>query len=295
MTAKKKGVFIGILVLLMVFSLLAAIYPIIASWSTARSQAQVRTQYQEQMNETDHSELEAIWAAAEEYNQKLFNGEISPGEAPYQAGYYDMLNLTGTGLMGYIEIPKIDVNLPIYHTVEETVLSKGAGHMPQSSLPVGGENTHAAISAHTGLASAPMFTELIQMEVGDVFYISTLGVRLAYEVEEVLTVDPSDVSHIQIQRERDLVTLITCTPYGINSHRLLVRGHRIELTEGLVLEQQMLSQQTEESSVYWRHYIGGIFDGLTAAGLLLLLAIASLTIRKHISRKKKIKEELLPC
>ena len=295
MTPKKQRVLIVILVLLMILSLLAATYPIIASWATERSRAQVRTEYQEQLDQADDTELQTARAAAEEYNRKLFAGEIFPGETPHQAGYYDMLNLTGTGIMGYVEIPKINVNLPIFHTVEESVLSRGAGHMPQTSLPIGGTNTHAAISAHTGLASAPMFTELVQLKVGDVFYITTLGEKMAYEVEEILIVEPDDVSHIQIQPGRDLVTLITCTPYGINSHRLLVRGHRIELTEELVQEQQTLSQQTEEPSVYWQHYMGGILDGLTAAVGLLLLIAAVVTVRNIIWRKKQLKEEPTPC
>lgn len=294
MSRKKKTAIILLLILLMLLSLAAVTYPIVSSWYTERSRAQVRTEYHEEIKQTDERDIEAARAAAEEYNRKLFAGEISPADDPRQTGYFDLLDLTGTGIMGYVEIPKIDVNLPIYHSVSESVLSRGSGHMPQSSLPIGGVDTHAAISAHTGLASAPMFTELVQLEEGDVFYITVLGEKMAYQVDTILTVDPTDVSHIQIQRGQDLVTLITCTPYGINSHRLLVRGYRIELTEELVAAQQSLSQQTDEPSVYWQHYMGGILDGLMAAcGLLLVIVIAG-TIYS-ILRKRKIKEELKPC
>ena len=141
--------------------------------------------------------------------------------------YEDLLDLNGDGMMGYIVIPKMNVELPIYHTVEERVLQSGVGHMESSSLPVGGPSTHAALSGHRGLPSAKLFTDLDQMEVGDQFYIKVLGETLAYEVHEVETVLPTETESLAIQAGEDLVTLITCTPYGINSHRLLVHAHRI--------------------------------------------------------------------
>lgn len=294
MSRRKRMVLFVLAILLLLVSLLAIAYPIISSWYTARTHSQVRTEYQEQIASTDRSELDAALAAAQEYNRKLFQGEISPHDDLSATGYYDLLNPTGTGIMGYVEIPAIDVDLPIYHTVSDAVLSKGAGHMSQTSLPIGGINTHAAISAHTGLATAPMFTELEQLTVGDVFYITVLGEKMAYEVDQILIVEPDDISHIQIQRGQDLVTLITCTPYGINSHRLLVRGTRIPLTEELEIEQEALSQQTDTPSVYWQRYMGGICDGLLIAAAAIAIVLIILAIRSTL-RKRKLKEELTPC
>lgn len=295
MLSRRKRVFLIVLaVVLLLASIVAIIYPVFSSWYTSRIHSRVRTEYQEQINQADSSELDAARDAAREYNRRLFRGEISPYDDLNETGYFDLLDPTGNGIMGYVEIPAINVDLPIYHTVRDTVLSRGAGHMPQTSLPIGGINTHAAISAHTGLATAPMFTELVQLTVGDVFYITVLGEKMAYEVDQILTVEPEDTSHIQIQRELDLVTLITCTPYGINSHRLLVRGSRIPYTEELVVEQEALSRQTDTPSVYWQRYLGGICDGLLIAACAIVILTAILIIRS-ILRKQKMKEELIPC
>ena len=280
-------------ILLLIVSLLMIAYPVFSSWYTARIHSGVRTEYQKKVEQTDRSELEAAWEAAREYNRKLYYNEIQPHDDLNETGYYNLLNPTRNGVMGYIEIPKIDVSLPIYHNVTEDVLLKGAGHMPQTSLPIGGENTHAAISAHTGLASAPMFTELVQLVVGDLFYINVLGEKLAYEVGEILVVEPDDIEHIQPQPGQDLVTLVTCTPYGVNTHRLLVRGSRVPYSEELAVEQQSLSQQTDTPSVYWQRYMGGILDGL----LIVVAAVAlpgMILLLRSILRKQK-RKELVPC
>ena len=145
--------------------------------------------------------------------------------------YLSQLSFREDGVMGYIEIPKISVSLPIYHGTGEEVLSKGAGHLQGSALPVGGENTHCVISAHRGLPSAAMFTDLDQLEIGDHFYISVLNETLCYEVDQILVVEPEDTSALDVAEGMDLVTLVTCTPYGVNTQRLLVRGHRVPYTQ----------------------------------------------------------------
>lgn len=277
MTQKTRIAILTLAIVLLIVSLLAIAYPVVSSWFTARHHSQIRTEYQKQIADTDEAELAAAWTAAQEYNEKLYRGE-SP------TGYDTLLDPTGTGIMGYVEIPKIKVNLPIYHSVSDSVLAKGAGHMPQTSLPVGGANTHAAISAHTGLASAPMFTELERLEVGDVFYITVLDTKMAYEVDQILVVKPADITPLQIQPGEDLVTLITCTPYGVNSHRLLVRGKRVPLTEEAAVDGSGASQEAEELSVYWRRYLGGILDGVAIAlAVAILVAIA-------VAGRRKIKE-----
>lgn len=146
-----------------------------------------------------------------------------------KADYEAQLDVTGEGVMGYVDIPKIDVELPIYHGTSEAVLTVGVGHIEGSSLPVGGVGTHAVISGHRGLPSATLFTDIDQLAEGDVFYLRVLDEVLAYEVDQILTVEPDDLSALAIEEDKDLCTLVTCTPYGINTHRLLVRGHRTEV------------------------------------------------------------------
>lgn len=200
-------------------------YPIVST-IIQTPQSQVHTQYQEVVEKADGEELATARAEAEAYNELLASGAAA---AELDALDYDsLLNLAGNGIMGYIEIPAIDVLLPIYHGVGEDSLERGAGHMPSTSLPIGGRGTHAVISAHSGMATARMFTDLEQLEAGDVFYLHVLNEALSYEVDQILVVKPYQIDALKIDREQDYVTLITCTPYGVNSHRLLVRGHRIE-------------------------------------------------------------------
>jgi sortase A len=148
------------------------------------------------------------------------------------SGYEDILNVAGTGIMGYIEIPKIEVSLPVYHGTSESVLQMAVGHLEGTCLPVGGESTHSVLSAHRGLPSARLFTDLNKLEVGDVFMVTVLDRLLTYEVDQIMIVEPQDVKPLGVREGEDLCTLLTCTPYGINTHRLLVRGHRIENAEG---------------------------------------------------------------
>lgn len=227
-------------VVLVLVGLAILLYPTISNFLIEQNSSRVIEHYSEAVNAMSDEERQAIVDAANEYNMALASragvipseeGGASPLSSEEQSQilerYEETLNLNGDGTMGYIIIPKMNVELPIYHTVEERVLQVGVGHMESSSLPVGGESTHAALSGHRGLPSAKLFTDLDQMEVGDQFYIKVLGETLAYEVHEVETVLPTETESLAIQPGEDLVTLITCTPYGINSHRLLVHAHRI--------------------------------------------------------------------
>ena len=209
---KRKQILFLPLLLLLLLGLGLVAYPMISSHYTERHQSQVYMQYQEVVEKADGEELDTARAEAEAYNELLVSGATA---AELEALDYDsLLNLAGNGIMGYIEIPAIDVLLPIYHGVGEDSLERGAGHMPSTSLPIGGRGTHAVISAHSGMATARMFTDLERLEAGDVFYIHVLAETLAYEVDQILVVKPYQIDALKIDREQDYVTLITCTPTG---------------------------------------------------------------------------------
>lgn len=266
------------LILLAVFILLvgvgAACYPVFSTWYLERTRAEVITAYYEEVSGKDEGELLAVLASAREYNQKLFSGEYSILD-PAGNGYYDELNILSNGIMGYIDIPKIDVYLPIYHGIGNDALSLGCGHMPQSSLPVGGENTHAVLSSHTGSASAALFTDLELLETGDLFYIHILDLTLAYEVDNISVVLPTAIDAINIENGKDLVTLVTCTPYGVNSHRLLVRGQRTDMREADASEDILIQEEDPMVSTWSVKYWQAILAGLAAAALILIFVLTA--------------------
>ena len=283
----KKRVFILLpLLLLFLLGLGLVAYPIVSSYYTEKHQSQVHTQYQEVLERADSREIEEARTAAESYNQLLASGATA---AELEALDYDsLLNLAGNGIMGYIEIPAIDVLLPICHGVGEDSLERGAGHLPSTSLPIGGKGTHTVISAHSGMATARMFTDLEQLEAGDVFYLHVLAETLSYEVDQILVVKPYQIDALKIDREKDYVTLITCTPYGVNSHRLLVRGHRIKPEAEENASNEIASLQAEPKQSTWMDkYWEGIRDGL----ILFLIAIPAwpaimLLVKKRRGRKQ---------
>ena len=283
----KKRIFVLLLLfLLFLLGLGLVAYPMISSHYTERHQSQVYTQYQEVVEKAGGEELDTARAEAEAYNELLASGATA---AELEALDYDsLLNLAGNGIMGYIEIPAIDVLLPICHGVGEDSLERGAGHMPTTSLPIGSKGTHAVISAHSGMATARMFTDLEQLEEGDFFYLHVLDGTLSYEVDQILVVKPYQIDALKIDREQDYVTLITCTPYGVNSHRLLVRGHRIEPEAEENASHEIASPQTEPKQSTWMaKYWEGIRDGL----ILFLLVIPAwlaimLLVKKRRGRKR---------
>ena len=197
--------------------------------------------------------------------------------------YMACLNLTGDGMMGYVQIPKIDIKIPIYHTVSTEVLEKAAGHLEGSSLPVGGADTHTVISAHRGLPSAALFTDLDKLKEGDHFLISVLDEILCYEVDQISVVEPSETEALKVEPEKDLATLLTCTPYGVNSHRLLVRGHRVEYVEEEVMQEEV---PLEETSLH-TNYLLWVVVGLAITAVFII--VLSVVDRK---RRKKINEQM---
>ena len=219
-----------ILALLAGVSLL--LYPTVSDYWNARHASRAVADYAQNVQALDRDTYDELLAAAEAYNRSLLTRENAFFLSEAQQTQYDsLLDISGTGIMGYIEIPSINVSLPIYHGTSDSVLQIAVGHLDWTSLPVGGESTHCVLSGHRGLPSAKLFTNLDQIVEGDTFIIRVLDEVLTYEVDRILIVEPEDVTALQIESGKDLCTLVTCTPYGVNSHRLLVRGHRVETTQ----------------------------------------------------------------
>ena len=254
------------------------LYPVISNYVNQKYASQIHTAYQEVMEQIDDSALREAKDRAVIYNHSLIPGASTEdaysqeGLLAASADYDSQLNLAGNGIMGYVEIPKISVNLPIYHGTENDSLERGIGHLLGSSLPVGGENTHSILSGHSGMASQKMFTDLEQLIIGDVFYLHVLDETLAYQVVEINTVLPYDTSLLGIVPGEDLCTLVTCTPYGVNTHRLLVRGSRIPYEEAEQLMEETASEEAA-ASTWEEKYLQGVILGIAAA-LVLILVIA---------------------
>ena len=226
----RKSTIVLLLVLLIGLSLL--LYPTVSDYWNSFHQTQAIASYAEAVAELDDVSYEQYWEEAQAYNETLRSNShrYQPTENETKQ-YENLLNISGNGIMGYIEIPAIGVSLPIYHGVEDTVLQIAIGHIEGSSLPVGGPGTHCVVSGHRGLPSAKLFTDLDKLAAGDTFLLRVLDEVLTYEVDQIHIVEPHEVELLEIEEGQDLCILVTCTPYGINSHRLLVRGHRVENQE----------------------------------------------------------------
>lgn len=227
----KKDISLIALVLVFFLGLSIMLYPLLANYWNQRTQSQSIMDYAamlENLSEEDYSEY---FQEADTYNQELRNLSMPLINADEISGYQDLLNLMGNGIMGYISIEKIGVELPIYHGTSSSVLNMAVGHLEGTSLPVGGTGTHTVLSAHRGLPSAKLFSDLDKLVVGDTFEITVLNRVLTYEVEQILIVEPHETDSLAIDSDRDLCSLITCTPYGVNTHRLIVQAHRIETEE----------------------------------------------------------------
>ena len=239
------------------------LYPLIGELISEKYHSDVETAYTAAIEDTDDAELTAQRQAAQQYNAMLANATISEGGASASPlAYADQL--TVGGVMAYIDIPKINVYLPVQHGTGAETLEKSVGHVMGTSLPVGGSSTHAVLSAHSGMASSKLFSDIDQLEKGDTFYIHVLGEVLAYEVDNINTVLPTDTSLLQIEDGKDLVTLVTCTPFGINTHRLLVRGHRVPYTP----EQASAAEEKPVASSWTQHYLTGLAIGLGAVAVI---------------------------
>ena len=239
------------------------LYPLVGELLSEKYHSDVETAYTAAIEDTDDAELTAQRQAAQQYNAMLANATISEGGASAPPLAY-IEQLTVGGVMCYIDIPKVNVYLPVQHGTGAETLEKSVGHVVGTSLPVGGSSTHAVLSAHSGMASSKLFSDVDQLEKGDTFYIHVLGEVLAYEVDNINTVLPTDTSLLQIEDGKDLVTLVTCTPFGINTHRLLVRGHRVPYTP----EQASAAEEKPVASSWTQHYLTGLVIGLGAVAMV---------------------------
>lgn len=229
MNKKSNRVMTLLLVLALLAGLFLLLYPTVSDYWNSLHQTRTITSYAENVAQLDHTEYDEMWAAAQRYNRTLSKRENAFALTEEQKREYEsLLNASGNGVMGIVEIPKIGCTLPIYHGTDDAVLQIAVGHLEWSSLPVGGEGTHCVLSGHRGLPSARLFTNLDQLAVGDRFLLRVLDETLTYEVDQILIVEPQEVAALGITEGGDSCTLVTCTPYGINTHRLLVRGHRVE-------------------------------------------------------------------
>ena len=284
---KKAGNLVICIIFLAGLSLL--LYPFVANqWNNYR-QKQLISGYEQAVSEKEAAEgidYDAERKKAEEYNEALLPCVLPDSFALAESSgvdpvYMNTLNIAGDEMMGSVEIPKINIKIPIYHTTEEEVLNKGAGHLEGSSLPVGGANTHAVISAHRGLPSASLFTDLDQMKVGDHFLLHVLDETLCYEVDKISVVKPEDTTALAVEDGQDLVTLLTCTPYGVNTERLLVRGHRVPYVEEEVKEEKTV---LSGSSLH-TNYLLWVFVGLSVTALFVFVLYLKETKLKSRANK----------
>ena len=293
MKRKTNKLIIGIIFLA---GLSLLLYPFVANqWNNYR-QKQLISSYEQTVSEKDAAheiDYDAELQKAEAYNEALLPSILPDSFAVAAASdkedqsYMDALNIAGDEMMGIVEIPKIDIKLPIYHTTDEDVLKQAAGHLEGSSLPIGGKSTHAVISAHRGLPSASLFTDLDQLEIGDHFLIHVLDETLCYEVDQILVVDPEDTSALAVEDGEDLMTLLTCTPYGVNTQRLMVRGHRVPYEEQTVADEQTplsgLSLHT--------NYLLWVVVGVVVTGVfILILFIREKKLQKKAAKQKESEE-----
>lgn len=263
------------------------LYPVISNYVNQKYASEIHTAYQEVLEQADNQEIQKAKENAAAYNRAIVPGAT---EAYSQEGlqaasedYDNQLNVAGNGIMGYVEIPKISVDLPIYHGTENDSLERGIGHLLGSSLPIGGESTHSILSGHSGMASQKMFTDLEQLTLGDIFYLHVLDETLAYQVVDVNTVLPYDTSLLGIVPGEDLCTLVTCTPYGINTHRLLVQGSRIPYEEAEQVQADAAPAEQRISS-WERHYWNGLATGLIAVAILAAVILLAARLRRKIAR-----------
>lgn len=266
------------MVVLLLAGLSLLLYPTVSDYWNSLHQSRAIADYVESVAQMDDAEYDALWEAAREYNEALaqHSGTLS-SSTPDTQSYEELLNISNLGIMGYIEIPDINCSLPIYHGTDDSVLQIAVGHLAWSSLPVGGESSHCVISGHRGLPSAKLFTDLDKLREGDIFMLRVLDEVLTYEVDQITTVEPDEVDSLTITAGEDYCTLVTCTPYGINTHRLLVRGHRIE--------------NVAESESIWVTAEAGQIDPLIVAPFAALPLLFVLLIKLFIPKRRKNNEK----
>lgn len=283
----KRRILVSVLsAILFLAAVIIMLYPAVSNYVNEKYASEIHTAYIEQLQQTDKGQLQLIRDLADAYNKSIVPKATETGSYTQTAivaasqDYECQLNPTGDGTMGYIEIPKINVQLPILHGTDSATLEQGVGHLLGSSLPVGGSSTHTILTGHSGMASKKMFTDLGQLNYGDVFYLHVLGETLAYQVNGIHTVLPHDTSYLQITPGEDNCTLVTCTPVGINTHRLLVSGHRIPYEKAKTVQDEIEVGAVKTGSDWENQYFLGLF-----LGLLVLSVFASVIVVRKLSLK----------
>lgn len=265
------------LILILVVGLSLMLYPSLSNWWNEAHQSRAIAAYSQEVSKLDENRYDELWQQAWEYNRSLVGREnVYLLDDSQKAEYERLLDVSGMGIMGYIEIPSLKVSLPIYHGTEESVLQVAVGHLEWTSLPVGGESTHCVLSGHRGLPSAKLFTDLDRLVVGDRFRLGVLDQVLTYEVDQILIVEPQDTEALLIEEGKDLCTLVTCTPYSINTHRLLVRGHRVET------EKDAKNVRVTSDAIQIEPYL---VAPVVAAPILLVLLLGLLIPRRRNKRR----------
>lgn len=297
---KQKRFLILSATLVFLLALGVTLYPLISNWYNTRHQSMIHTQYTQIIEQVNDSDLTLAKDLAVAYNASITPGaqladafsqdslEDASGEYAY------LLNMAGDSIMGYIEIPVIQVNLPIYHGTDAETLSGGIGHLLGSSLPVGGTGTHCVLTGHSGMASQKLFSDLDQLKLGDVFYLNVLNETLAYQVDAINTVLPHDTTYLGIEEGKDYCTLITCTPFGVNTHRLLVRGSRIPYEEAEALVEEQLQATETPVSTWEQEYLKSILISLWCVlfvATVTIIVVYRKRLRRMFSRRKKGKYE----
>ena len=276
-----KRIKISTIILILVFlvGLSLLLYPTVSNYWNALHQSQAIVEYSQEVEKMDRELYEKLWSEAIQYNKTLTNHPNRFEMTEEEKQEYDkLLNVSGNGIMGYIEIPAIDCFLPIYHGTNEAVLQTSIGHLEGSSLPIGGAGTHCVVSGHRGLPSARLFTDLDKLKEGDRFVLKVLDRTLTYEVDQILTVDPYDLEALAIDPQQDYCTLVTCTPYGINTHRLLVRGRRVE----------DIAQTQETQAVREKEPVKPAVLISLAAGLAVIIWIIVLLVKARRKNRRNI-------
>ena len=273
---KRKTTILTASILVFLTALGITLYPIISNYVNQKYASKIYTEYEEMIQNVDDTSLKDARRLAEQYNNALAPVSAYEQESLSEASqnYDTLLNMGGNGIMGYVEIPSIQVNLPIYHGTDSETLERGIGHLLGSSLPIGGASTHSVLSGHSGLAGQKMFTDLLQVKEGDVFYLHALGETLAYQVVSLNTVLPYDTSLLGITPDADLCTLITCTPLAVNTHRLLVTGERIPYKSAQEIQTEMQQESTEVESAWEQEYLHGLYIALAIVLLLMIICCA---------------------
>ena len=285
----KKAILIILAVLLFLAAAGITVYPLISNYINDKYASVVRTDYIEEVRELDEAAIEEAWSAAQAYNDNL--SPLRYNKESVQAAsvdYESLLNLTGSGIMGYCEIPKLSINLPIYHGTGESVLQKGVGHLTGSSLPIGGEGCHSVLTGHSGVAGNRLFSDLDQLHTGDVFYLHILSQVLAYRIMDINQVLPHETELLVPIPGQDLCTLVTCYPYGVNSHRLLVRGIRIPFVEAVEIEEEGEINDAPVKSTWKEEYYSGLaIGGGSALGAVLIGVVIAFVRKKRRKQHEK--------